>query len=427
MTSLRLARKSSRLGFGSRDYIPVPQGGGSPGEDGGFVAEQEYAVEKVEQAAHPANDFEGCCNIISGNKILSSLLIFVPLGIAAHHLDWAATNRFALNFMAIIPLAWLIGKATEDVAATVGETLGGLLNATFGNVVEMLLCISGIRGDEIGVVQCTLLGSILSNLLLVMGCAFFVGGLFYRQQPFLQSAASIQCSLLAMAAFSITLPTVYANILHHDEDWDNMVRASRYTSISLLLVYIAFLYFQLATHADLFQGEDGEAVEEVPDLSPAAAAILLLCTTVVTSFQTDYLIDSIQGAISQWSLSREFIGIIMLPIIGNAAEHYTAITVAYRDKIDLSLGVAVGSSCQMALLVTPFTVLAGWYFDKEMTLDFHMFQLAVLVLSVVLATTILQSGASNWFLGLILLVTYINVGLIYFLETTTDKSLGNVY
>merc|ERR1719460_1855889 len=197
-----------------------------------------------------------------------------------------------------------------------------------------------------------------------------------------------------------------------------MVEVSRYASILLLLTYFAYLWFQLKTHADLFEDEGGSE-DEQPDLSLGAATLLLGLTTVITSFSTDYLIKAIRGTVESWEVSQEFIGIVLLPIIGNAAEHYTAITVAARNKMDLSLGVAAGSSCQMALLVTPFTVLVGWALGKEMTLDFHSFQVAVLLLSVFLVSIILNNGMSNWLDGLMLLVTYLVLALIYFLEETS--------
>lgn len=400
----QIRRTNSRLsGSGAtQGYAPVP--GNAEGRKG-------------EGGQGPHNDLEGCINILKNQMVLAGMLIFVPLGYASHFLHMDDPYVFGFNFLAIIPLAWLIGKSTEDVAAAVGQTAGGLLNATFGNVVEMLLCIAGIRNGEIVVVQCTLLGSILSNLLLVLGTAFLVGGVYYKTQAFSQQGAATQCSLMAMAVFAIGLPTIYANILKQDEEWEHMVAVSRWSSIFLLVTYCAFLYFQLGTHKALFEDEEGEEEEEEqPDLTPCTAAVVLGVMTVVTTFQTDFLIASIKGTVESWNVSEEFIGIIMLPIIGNAAEHYTAITVAARNKMDLSLGVAAGSSCQMALLVTPFTVLVGWAFGMDMTLDFHSFQLAVLLLSVFLATTILGNGTSNWLEGVMLLVTYIILALIYFFE-----------
>jgi len=410
-----LRRTNSRLGrITPRDYTAVPTTAGE---------------EPASGHAGPANDLEGFANIFGGHPILSCLLVFVPLGFIAAKMEMAPTWIFLFNFIAIIPLAWLIGKATEDVAAKLGETLGGLLNASFGNAVEMLICIAGIRNDEIVVVQCTLLGSILSNLLLVMGCAFLAGGLFYPIQKFNQAGAAVQTSLLAMSVFTVGLPTIYVNILKQDSEWEHMVTVSRLASIAVLGLYAAYLVFQLKTHVHLFQDEGGgeDEEEEQPDLSAPTAAVLLLTCTVVTSFATDYLIEALKGTVSSWNVSQEFVGIILLPIIGNAAEHYTAITVAMRNKMDLSLGVAAGSSCQMALLVTPFTVLVGWALDKEMTLNFHSFQLAVLLFSVLLVSTILNSGRSNWFVGYILLVTYFVVSLIYYFEGSgEDASLATL-
>merc|ERR1711972_640281 len=166
----------------------------------------------------------------------------------------------------------------------------------------------------------------------------------------------------------------------------------------------------------------GEEDEEQPDLSPATAAILLIIATVVTTFATDNLIESLEGTINKLDISREFIGIILLPIIGNAAEHYTAITVARKNKMDLSLGVACGSSCQMGLLVTPFTVIVGWIYGTDMSLDFHSFQLTVLLLSVFLVQTMLQDGRSNWMEGLMLIVTYFILALLFFFEGNSEET-----
>jgi len=412
---MQIRRTSSRLaGQGSREYAPVPTRSSPEGDES-------------KGAEGPANDCEGIIKVFSDQKILASMLLFVPAGFAVEHMGCSPSVVFGVNFLAIIPLAWLIGKTTEDVSASVGQTAGGLLNATFGNLVEMLICVAGIRNNEITVVQCTLLGSILSNLLLVLGTAFLVGGTAFKTQNYSQQGACTQCSLMSLGVFAIGLPTIYANILKQDEEWEHMVSISRWSSVFLLLTYCAYLYFQLGTHKSLFEDDAEDEEEEPPDLTPCFAAFLLACATVVTTFATDMLIAAVKGTVDSWGVSEEFIGIIMLPIIGNAAEHYTAITVAYRNKMDLSLGVAAGSSCQMALLVTPFTVLTGWALDKEMTLDFHTFQLAVLVLTVFLVTTILGNGTSNWLEGVMLLVTYFILALIYFFEGSGKKaSLANL-
>lgn len=317
-------------------------------------------------------------------------------------------------------MAWLIGKATEDMAAATGEVLGGLLNATFGNVVEMLLCINGIRQDQIVLIQCTLIGSILSNMLLVMGTAFLVGGARYHIQRFSQISSSIQSSLMLLSVLGVVLPTMYSMLIPEGEA---IGRISHGCAILLFAMYIQFLIFELWTHTELTsedekackdQGDEGEDEEEEVDLSPKGAALVLGACTVLTAWCSDYLISSMEGTMISWKVSREFIGIVVLPIIGNAAEHWTAIVSAYHNKMDLSLGVAVGSSCQMALLVTPFTVLVGWFFNKPITLDFHPFQATVLLLAVLIVSNILKDGESTWFLGSMLCAAYVVIGLIYY-------------
>jgi Ca2+:H+ antiporter len=251
-----------------------------------------------------------------------------------------------------------------------------------------------------------------------MGCAFFLGGCFYKVQVFQQAGASVQCSLLLLSCLALGLPTAYGSMMTDADDQNawTVLEVSRYVSIFLLLAYGAYLYFQLKTHTFLFQSEDGGEEEEVADMNPMVATIVLACATVVTSMTTDLVIDAIDGTVEQWQCSQEFIGIILLPIIGNAAEHYTAVTTAVYNKMDLSLGVAVGSSCQMALLVTPFTVIFGWAFDQPMSLDFHPFQLLVLLFSVLVVSSILSNGQTNWLEGVMLLLAYIIITFIYYFE-----------
>jgi Ca2+:H+ antiporter len=387
--------------------------GSTPRENAGG-----YAAVGNGNADEPKPEPGGMIGVLADKPFLTFLLIFIPIGFWAAHSGQPDMVIFTTNFCAVIPLAWLIGKATEDLAAVTGDVLGGLLNATFGNVVEMLLCIAGVRSGQLIVTQCTLIGSILSNLLLVMGCAFFLGGCFYKVQVYSQAGASVQCSLLLLSTLAMGLPTGYGYLMQKEDghDDDTVLLVSRNVSVLMLFMYAGFLYFQLRTHVFLFQAE-GEEEEEVVDLSPVVATILLATATVVTSATTDQLILSIEGTVEAWGLSQEFIGIILLPIIGNAAEHYTAITTAVYNKMDLSLGVAVGSSCQMALLVTPFTVVMGWIFDQPMSLDFHPFQSFMLFFAVIICTSVLSNGQTNWLEGLMLLMAYVIVATIYFCES----------
>jgi len=369
----------------------------------------------------------GFLKALRGNLVLASFLVFIPGGFVSKYQDWPDWSIFTCNFFAILPMAWLIGKSTEDLASSTGDVLGGLLNATFGNVVEMLLCVAGIRQGEIAVVQCTLIGSILSNMLLVLGTAFMWGGLFYHTQTFSPHGAKTQTSLMMLAAMGTVLPTCYSIL---SPDGPGEARATRtmslWCAVFQLMMYCQYLLFMMKTHTFFFESEEQESMKEENsesvdddedvDMTPRTATVVLAVCTILTSFCTEYLITSIQGTVHRWKVSKEFIGIVILPIIGNAAEHYTAIIVAGRDKIDLSLGVAVGSSCQMALLVTPFTVFAGWVFEQPMTLDFHPFQVSVLFMSVLIVAQVLKDGKCHWLMGSMLVSAYASIALIYWYE-----------
>mmetsp|Transcript_35907 Transcript_35907/g.86442 ORF Transcript_35907/g.86442 Transcript_35907/m.86442 type:complete len:419 (-) Transcript_35907:90-1346(-) len=360
----------------------------------------------------PCSQLVALGGVLAGNP-LSLLLVFVPIGIYAYWAEWSKAWIFTTNFLAIVPMAWLIGKTTEDLAEATGQIMGGLINATFGNIVEMLLCVAGIQQGQLQVVRCTLVGSILSNLLLVLGTAFMYGGMYYPEQRYKREGALVHSSLLMFSVLAMALPTMLFISLQHDR---YLLQVSRWESVLMLALYCQYLYFQMFSHPSLFEelagGDDEE--EEGADLNPWCAGGLLALLTVLTSISAEYLISSIEQTVISWGVSTEFIGIIMLPIIGNAAEHYTAITVAGRNKMDLSLGVAVGSAVQMALMVTPFTVIVGWIVDSPVHLNFYPFQIAVMTVSVLLAVSILHDGTSNWLTGSMLLNAYIVIAMMYF-------------
>ncbi len=313
--------------------------------------------------------------------------MFVPLGIVAGHQEWSAPWVFALNFFAIIPLAAVLSFATEEIASRLGETLGGLVNATFGNAVELIVSIVALRAGEIEVVQASMLGSILSNLLLVLGMCFFLGGIYNmrsadgsgREQSFSQGTAQTTCSLMALASASMILPAALYGVLDQaDEDHKqaSILILSRGTAMILLLLYVLYLYFALRTHKKLFEPESqattaSEQDEQEPLLGPWSAGLVLVVTTLVISVCADYMVDSIDALVATGKISKTFIGLILIPIVGNAAEHVTACVVAVKDKMDLAMGVAIGSSIQIALLVTPSLVMLGWAIGQPMTLHFE--------------------------------------------------------
>jgi Ca2+:H+ antiporter len=248
-----------------------------------------------------------------------------------------------------------------------------------------------LKEDQIRIVQSSMLGSILSNILLVLGCCFLFGGLRYHVQEFNETVASTMSSLMAVASASLVIPaTLYAvmaaNKVTDSKDSDaNILVLSHGTAIILLVLYVLYLYFQLKSHKELFDEEEhhgDEAEEEEQILSPWAAGVALVVVTVMVAVCAEFLVDSIDSIVETMHISKTFIGLILLPIVGNAAEHVTAVVVSMKNKMDLAIGVAIGSSMQIALLVTPFLVILGWIMDKDMTLHFETFETVVFFLSV---------------------------------------------
>ncbi|KAI9780753.1 MAG: hypothetical protein M1839_006540 [Geoglossum umbratile] len=360
------------------------------------------------------------------------LLVFVPIGIIAGHMGFNATAVFILNFFAIIPLAALLSFATEELSAKLGQTIGGLLNATFGNAVELIVSIIALINGEIRIVQSSMLGSILSNILLVLGCCFFAGGYGKENQKFNTTVASTMSSLMAVASASLIIPATLYSVLDKSKDSDsedNILILSHGTSIILLVIYVMYLYFQLGSHAHLFKAaseQDGyEADEETasnagshderPGLTPWAAGCVLLVITVAVSVCADYLVGSIDEIVKTSHVSKTFIGLILIPIVGNAAEHVTAVIVSMKDKMDLAINVAIGSSLQIALLVTPFLVILGWIIGQPMTLHFETFETVVFFLSVLVVNYLIQDGESNYLEGAMLLGTYLIIAIAFYI------------
>jgi len=372
-----------------------------------------------------------CQKQVSGLKNIfiqpiNVLLVCVPLGIASGIREWGCLPTFALNFLAIVPLAAVLGASTEALAAHVGQMVGGLLNATFGNAVEMIVTINAIRAGLVGVVQQSLIGSILSNLLLVLGMAFLGAGLVSKSSSFNATGAGTNVSCLVLSSLALTLPTVFSYI--PDTTVEESVMLSRIVALVMAFVYTAFLIFQLRTHADLFAAEEAEEEEE-SELGVSTSIFMLLGTTITVAYCSEFLVDSIEGVSENYGLPYSFIGLILLPIVGNAAEHTTAVTAAYKGMMDLALGVAVGSSTQIALFVVPFSVIIGWIYDVPMTLNFQAFDTTVFLLSVFIASGILGDGAANWFEGLMLCSTYTIVAIItWFIPEAKDpaRMLGGV-
>jgi len=354
------------------------------------------------------------------SPINSVLIVTVPIGIFAAKAGWAPWMVFWLNFCALIPLSAFLGMATEDISSYTSEIIAGLLNATFGNVVEMLVVVMALLHHDVIVVQSTLLGSILSNLLFVLGSCFIYGGLKQKELTFSSKAASTCTSLLLLASIALVLPTAMDAVVKGMGDSDNdtndfILPVSRYTSIIILGIYLQFLYFQLVTHKDYFDSsEEGDDDDDEPKWSWWFAILVLTLSTLVTAYTADYLVDSIHGYAADMNLSKSFIGLILVASVGNIPEFYVTLMMASNDKLDLALSIAVGSSCQMALLVTPFAVLVGWIMGVPMSLNFHTLQIICLLLAVLTVSSVIQGGSATWLHGSLLVGSYIIIAMMFF-------------
>ncbi|KAJ2993172.1 hypothetical protein HDV02_002612, partial [Globomyces sp. JEL0801] len=276
------------------------------------------------------------------------LLIFLPLGLLSSVLRWSETSVFILNFIAIICLAKMLDLTTDQLSKRLGQTLGSLINASFGNAIVGILALN--KG-LVTVVQSSLIGSILSNLLLVLGFCLFMGGLKYPNQTFNAKAANVDSSLLLLTMLGFLLPAAFQFHLDYAKDENSALKQlafSHATSIALLIAYISFLLFQLVTHASVFESAEDED-EEPMSMSVMVATSALLISTILIGISAEFLVDSIEGISKDWGLSEAFIGLILLPIVGNAAEHVTAVFSAMRNKMDLAIGVSLGSSLQISM------------------------------------------------------------------------------
>lgn len=407
------------------------------------------------------------------NSWINVLLVAAPIGIAINYVHSVTRIAvFVVNFIAIIPLAAMLSFATEEIALRTGETLGGLLNATFGNAVELIVAIIALIDGKVNIVQTSLIGSILSNLLLVMGFCFFFGGLRRPEQHFNTVVAQTAASMLALAAASVIVPTVFDAAANTPTE--SVAKLSRGTAVILLVVYGAYLFFQLKTHSQVFneqsqkvpakpwssgssnpnlkQGlvvpatlvgghivdkdnfnslitnspdEEEEEEEEDPQLHFYVAIATLAASTVIIALCAEFMVGSIDAITQNGALSDEFVGLILLPIVGNAAEHATAVTVAVKDKMDLAIGVAVGSSMQVALFLIPMLVVIGWGMgNDEMNLSFDTFQVAVMFVAVLLVNYLIGDGKSHWLEGWLLMCLYAIIAVCAFCESQSTNDYG---
>ncbi|KAI9206439.1 Sodium/calcium exchanger protein-domain-containing protein [Polychytrium aggregatum] len=423
------------------------------------------------------------------NLYFNLLLIFIPFGFLAHYLNWDSSLSFVFNFIAIVGLAKMLDFVTDELSKRVPPSVAGLLNATFGNAVELIVSVLALKAGLIEVVRSSLLGSILSNLLLVLGFCFLFGGIwgntgkgkgkakvqkwgFNFAQKFNYKAANTSTSILAVTVLSYLLPAAFGannSFLLTPKDpnspydpktnpgiqiYDTLIQnVSHVAAIVLLLTYAAYLFFTLYTHIDFLNtdtydddvdasatqsklladeeanissggnnpGGDEEEEDEPRLITVFVAILILTITTVFIGFNAEFMVDSIDGdtGISKkWQLSETFIGLILIPIVGNAAEHVTAVSSAMRNKMDLAISVSIGSCLQMALFVSPLLVIVGWAINQPLTLVFDGFGTAAVFISVFVVNALITDGHSTWLEGFLLLASYAIIAVsAFYLQT----------
>jgi Ca2+:H+ antiporter len=356
------------------------------------------------------------------NKILYILLVFIPVSIAAHYLGWGEAVVFITAGLAIVPLAALMGTATEEIAVVAGPNLGGLLNATFGNATELIIALVALNSGLVEVVKASITGSIIGILLLVMGFSMLLGGLRFKEQEFQPTAARLNASSMNLAVIALLVPTA-VEYTSTGVGEAVLQKLSIAVAIVLIIVYGLTLLFSMKTHAYLYDvgmadldlheaGEPEAEDEEKPNVLLWTGVLLVV--TLLVAIESEFLVDSLEVATSSLGLTALFTGVILLPIVGNAAEHATAVTVAMKDKMDLSVSVAMGSSLQIALFVAPVLVIAGWFLGQPMDLDFNPFELVAVMVAVLVANSVSSDGKSNWLEGGLLLATYLVLGFAFF-------------
>lgn len=340
------------------------------------------------------------------------LLLAVPASIVLNYLHASPLLVFASACLGVLPLAGFMGEATEQIAARSGPTLGGLLNATFGNAAELIIAIVALQAGLIDLVKASITGSILGNLLLIMGLSIVAGGVKQSELKFNRTNAGISAGMLVLAIVSLVLPALFK--YSHPEPSARLagLHLAEGVAAILLVTYAASLLFTLKTHRRVIAGDPHPVSGAQWGLG--RALLVLGLATVGIAVMSEILVHATQAVTAELGLSQVFLGLIVIPIIGNAAEHATAITVARKGQIDLSLQIALGSSTQIALLVAPLLVFVGLFLGQPMNLVFTPFEVAILFLATLVSSTVTMDGESHWFEGVQLLAVYAMIAVAAF-------------
>ncbi|GER68466.1 calcium/proton exchanger [Weizmannia acidilactici] len=349
------------------------------------------------------------------NKVFAIMVyIGVPVSVTGALLHWPSVLMFAIYCLTIIALASFMGRATESLAIISGPRIGGLLNATFGNAVELIISLFSLQAGLHQVVLASLTGSVLGNLLLVAGMSFLVGGIKYKRQKFNVYDARHNSGLLIFAIFiAFVIPEIFSMNLS-DRD---TVSLSVGISIILIVLYLFALFFKLVTHRGIYQDREVQQQEEheEPEWSRGKSIIVLALATIAVAYVSENLVHTFESVAESFGWSEMFIGIIIVAIVGNAAEHASAILMAYKNKMDIAVEIAFGSTLQVSMFVVPVLVLASLFFEKAMPLVFSVPELVSMIAAVMLTIILANDGETNWFEGATMLAAYIIMGIGFYL------------
>ena len=327
----------------------------------------------------------------------------------------SATWVFITACLAILPLAGLMGEATEHLTHHTGPGVGGLLNASFGNAAELIIAFMALRAGETEIVKASLTGSIIGNLLMVLGLAMLLGGWRHKELRFSRLAAESGSSMMILAVVALVIPAIYAQVTHHREP-QHTESISFDISWVLIVTYAASLVFSLSSHKHMFAGEGGDdaAAEGGRPWSVRASLLVLLAAAALVGLVSEVLVDAVADAGKAMGLGKVFMGVVVVAIVGNAAEHSTAVVVAMKGKMDLALGIAMGSSMQIALFVAPSLVIAGHLMGRPLGLEFTVLEVVAVMLSVAAVALLIHDGRTNWFEGFQLLAIYAILGIAFY-------------
>jgi Ca2+:H+ antiporter len=352
-------------------------------------------------------------------KIILWMLIFIPISVYFSFFTDNQTMAFISSILAILPLATIIGYCTKEIVLQSNPTIGGLVNATFGNIIELMIAIIALSEGLVIVVQASIIGSILGNLLLLTGLSILFGGLKYKEQQFNKNSVGVSSTMLIIAVAGLAIPTVYSLTSHADPTeiviLGNAVAISNAISIVLALTYIAGLSFSLFTHKHLFDSSDEiQATKEKPTLSKKTAFIILLIAVLFVALESELLVNTIKHAVTSLGMTETFIGVILIAILTNVAEKSTAIHFALKNDIDTALEIGLSSAIQIALFVVPILVFISAIFNYGFSLVFTLFEILSMLLAVMIINYLSGDGRCNWLEGVQLISLYLIIAIAFY-------------